>query len=191
MLTGAPSERLTRPKTIGARNDAAIGKISCISATPFADEAVMTRAPEMEAPTQADIAECSLSTATYSESTLPFATKSAKRIGISVDGVMGYAATTSGLIWRIASAKARLPEVMTFFLFDMRADLPGVFSRNCVAVGERGFRMHRYGFRRAEALAEGAALAEEKIDSRYFVALSSRPGTEASSGGTRRISSRR
>ena len=89
MLTGAPSERLTRPKTIGARNDAAIGKISCISATPFADEAVMTRAPEMEAPTQADIAECSLSTATYSESTLPFATKSAKRIGISVDGVMG------------------------------------------------------------------------------------------------------
>ncbi len=89
ILTGAPSERFTRPKTIGARKAAAIGNISCISAMPFAEEAVITRPPEIEAPTQAEMAECSLSTATYSESTLPLATKSAKRIGISVDGVIG------------------------------------------------------------------------------------------------------
>ncbi len=49
----------------------------------------MTRAPAAAAPQQADIALCSLSTATNSVLTLPSATYSAKRSTISVCGVIG------------------------------------------------------------------------------------------------------
>ena len=49
----------------------------------------MTRAPATEAPTQADIAECSDSTATKSVSTSPSATYLAKIMTISVAGVIG------------------------------------------------------------------------------------------------------
>ena len=46
--------------------------------------------------------ECSLSTVTYSVSTSPLATYWAKYWGISVEGVMGKAAKTSGLICLMA-----------------------------------------------------------------------------------------
>ncbi|MPN33838.1 hypothetical protein SDC9_181330 [bioreactor metagenome] len=86
---GAPTLLFTRPKTMGVLKQPAIGKTSCISATPFALEAVITRAPAAEAVTQAVMAECSLSTVTKFVSTSPFATNSANFIIMSVDGVMG------------------------------------------------------------------------------------------------------
>ncbi len=142
MFTGAPRLLFTSPKTIGARNAAAIGKISCISATPLALEAVMTLAPDIDAPTHAVIAECSLSTATYSESTLPLGTNSANFTGISVEGVIGYAATTSGFTCLIASAKARLPEVISFLLFNMVCHSPRIFPVFPALVAEICFLMH-------------------------------------------------
>ena len=66
--------RFTRGITIGARTEAAMYKISHISAIPLAQVAVITRAPAAEAPTHALIAECSLSTVTNSVSTNPSAT---------------------------------------------------------------------------------------------------------------------
>ena len=73
-----------------------------MKARPAELVAVTALAPAAAAPMQVDMEECSLSTVTYSVSTLPSATYCAKYCGISVDGVMGKAAKTSGLIWRIA-----------------------------------------------------------------------------------------
>ena len=70
----------------------------------------MARAPAASAPTQADMDECSDSTGTKTVSTCPSATYWAKYWGISVEGVMGKAAKTSGLIWRMAVAMASLPD---------------------------------------------------------------------------------
>ena len=81
--------RFTSPKTMGVRKQPAMGKISCMRATPLALDAVMTRAPAAEAVTEAVMAECSLSTVTKLVSTWPLATKSANFMGMSVDGVMG------------------------------------------------------------------------------------------------------
>ncbi len=92
-----------------------MGKISCIRATPLALDAVITLAPETDAARQALMAECSLSTVTRLVSTSPSATNSENFMGMSVDGVMGYAATTSGLICLMASATAQFPEVISFF----------------------------------------------------------------------------
>ena len=69
----------------------------------------MALAPAASAPIQALIALCSLSTATNSVSTKPLLTKLEKYCGISVEGVIGNAATTSGLICFIAIAEASLP----------------------------------------------------------------------------------
>ena len=55
-------------------------------------------APAADAPIAALIELCSLSTGINSVSTCPFATKEAKYCGISVDGVIGNAGNTSGLI---------------------------------------------------------------------------------------------
>jgi hypothetical protein len=71
--------------------------------------AVIVLAPEAAAPTQALIALCSDSTGIVSVSTTPSATKRENAITISVWGVMGYAANTSGFIWRIAWATASFP----------------------------------------------------------------------------------
>ena len=51
-----------------------------------------------DAPMAALMELCSLSTGINSVSTSPFAAKEAKYWGISVDGVMGKAGNTSGLI---------------------------------------------------------------------------------------------
>ena len=75
---------------------------------------------------------------------LPSATNSANFIGISVDGVIGYAATTSGFTCLIASAKARLPEVISFLLSDMVCDPPRIFPAFPALAAEIRFRMHRY-----------------------------------------------
>ena len=64
--------------------------------------AVTARAPAASAPMQADMEECSDSTVTNSVFTLSSATYWAKYWGISVEGVMGNAANTSGSIWRMA-----------------------------------------------------------------------------------------
>ena len=167
ILTGAPRLLFTRPKTIGARNAAAIGKISCIRATPFALEAVITLAPDTEAPTHAVIAECSLSTATYSESTWPFATNSANFTGISVEGVIGYAATTSGLTCLIASAKARLPDVISFLLFNMICHLPRVFAVFSLFACKICFLVHGDRIHGTYLRTYAAPLAEEHVDAAY------------------------
>ena len=52
----------------------------------------MARQPAASAPMQVDMAECSLSTAMNSVSTLPLATYGEKYWGISVEGVMGKCA---------------------------------------------------------------------------------------------------
>ena len=70
-----------------------------------------------EAPIVALIALCSDSTATNSVFTLPSATNWENIWAISVAGVIGYAATTSGFIWRMASAIASLPVFACFCLF--------------------------------------------------------------------------
>ena len=69
----------------------------------------MALAPAASAPIVADIALCSLSTATNSVFTSPLLTNVEKYCGISVDGVIGNAATTSGFICFIAIAAASLP----------------------------------------------------------------------------------
>src|SRR3989339_2144285 len=69
----------------------------------------MTRAPADAAPMHADIAECSDSTGIYSALTRPSAKNCANIITTSVAGVIGYAATTSGFICRMASAIASFP----------------------------------------------------------------------------------
>ena len=154
---GAPTLLFTSPKTMGVLKQPAIGNISCMSATPFALEAVMTRAPAAEAVTQAVMAECSLSTVTKFVSTSPLATNSANFMIISVEGVMGYAATTSGFIWRIASAKAQFPDVIS---------LRGIFF--CSLLRELGLRPHLYGLFGAHLGANSATLTVEVVDTRYF-----------------------
>ena len=71
MLIGAESARFAFAMTIGSRMPAAMWSSSHMSARPWLDVAVMTRAPAAEAPTQALIAECSDSTVTYSVCTSP------------------------------------------------------------------------------------------------------------------------
>ena len=81
-----------------------------MKASPAELVAVMARAPAAEAPMQADMEECSLSTVTNSVSTWPSATYWAKYWGISVDGVMGKAAKTWHPAAHAARATASLPE---------------------------------------------------------------------------------
>ena len=63
---------------------------SCFKLIPGLEEEVIALAPAACAPIHALIALCSLSTATNSVSTLPFATKVEKYCGISVEGVIGF-----------------------------------------------------------------------------------------------------
>ena len=86
--------------------DAAMYTISVINAKPLLAVAVITLAPAALAPTQALIAECSDSTKIISVSTSPSATYFANLSIMGVCGVIGYAATTSGLICFIAKAAA-------------------------------------------------------------------------------------
>src|SRR5512145_1030969 len=83
--------------------------ISHMRARPCALVAVATRPPAAEAPMQALMALCSLSTRIVSVSTLPSDTNLVKDSMMPVDGVMGYAGMTSGFNWRKASATAWLP----------------------------------------------------------------------------------
>ena len=102
MLIGPVSARLTHASVIGRREDAATYSSSYMNARPQDEVAVTARTPAASAPMQVDMDECSDSTVTYSVSTCPFATYCAKYCGISVEGVMGKAANTSGLICRMA-----------------------------------------------------------------------------------------
>lgn len=97
MFNGPETARFTSDITIGKRRDEAIYIISHINDKPFEDVAVIALEPAASAPTHALIALCSLSTATNSVSTEPLLTKVEKYCGISVDGVIGNAATTLGL----------------------------------------------------------------------------------------------
>src|SRR4029078_652751 len=80
-----------------------------MSARPWEDVAVIVRPPASAAPIAALIAECSDSTLTSSACALPSAANFAKPWIIGVCGVIGYTGTTSGSIWRIASATASPP----------------------------------------------------------------------------------
>ena len=66
MDQGAPTPRLTQHMTMGSRDPAAQWSCSCMYSRPFALVAVKTRAPTVEAEMQTVMAECSLSTRTYS-----------------------------------------------------------------------------------------------------------------------------
>ena len=70
---------------------------------------MIVRAPASAAPIAALIAECSDSTLMISPCTRPAAANFAKPWIIGVCGVIGYTGTTSGSIWRIASATASPP----------------------------------------------------------------------------------
>src|SRR5512133_1676201 len=125
-----------------------------MSARPWLDVAVMTRAPAADAPTQALIAECSDSTVTYSVWTRPSATNLANSSTIVVCGVMGYAAIMSGAHWRIASATRRLPVVATVFCSDI-----GLHPREFAA-----FRNHLDSVHGAFVSTDAASLAVVEIE---------------------------
>ena len=74
----------------------------------------MARQPAASAPMQADMEECSLSTAMNSVSTLPSATYWAKYWGISVEGVMGKCAQHVRV--DLAHGGRRRPHCRTVFL---------------------------------------------------------------------------
>ena len=124
IFNGPDTARFTSDITIGKRNDEAIYIISHMKDNPFEDVAVIALAPAASAPTQALIALCSLSTATNSVSTAPLLTKVEKYCGISVDGVIGKAATTSGFICFIAVAAASLPLKRSLILIIQLPPLP-------------------------------------------------------------------
>ena len=71
MFSGDEIERDATHITIGRRSPPAMNSISCIRASPCDAVAVIVRQPDAAEPMHAAIAECSLSTATNSESTLP------------------------------------------------------------------------------------------------------------------------
>ncbi len=102
MLMGPESARLTQTNVIGRRQDAATYKSSYISASPQEEVAQTDLAPAASAAMQTDMELCSDSTVTYSVSTSPSATYCAKYSGISVEGVIGNAPMTSGLICLMA-----------------------------------------------------------------------------------------
>src|SRR5512135_3103857 len=116
MLSGAESARFTRAIRIGRRYPEAMWSISHIRARPCAEVAVATRPPAAEAPMQALIALCSLSTRIVSVSTLPSDTNLVNDSMMPVEGVMGYAGITSGFSWRKASATAWLPVTATVLI---------------------------------------------------------------------------
>ena len=110
MLMGPERARFTQARVMGSRLEAATYIISYIKARPAEEVAVTARAPAASAPMQADRELCSDSTGTNSVFTSPLATYWAKYWGISVEGVMGKAAITSGSICFMAKAMASLPE---------------------------------------------------------------------------------
>ena len=114
MLIGPDNVRFTRANAIGIRFDAASNNSSHINASPAEDVAVKVLAPAASDPIVALIAECSLSTGTNSVSISPFAIYVETICGISVDGVIGNAGITSGLIWRIAKDTASFPDIRSF-----------------------------------------------------------------------------
>src|SRR5690554_1268285 len=89
ILIGADRALFTSARMIGHRSPAAMYRISAIKIRPWEEVAVMTRAPAAEAPIQALIAECSLSTVINSVSAKPSAIYPEKICTISVAGVIG------------------------------------------------------------------------------------------------------
>ena len=110
MLMGAEMVRLTLAMTMGRRMPAAMGSSSYMSARPCEEVAVTAREPAADAPMVALMAECSLSTLTYSVCTRPSATNLSNSSTMMVWGVMGYAAMTSGSAWRSALATMMSPD---------------------------------------------------------------------------------
>ena len=89
MDQGAPTPRLTQHMTMGSLEPAAQCSCSCMYSRPFALVAVKTRAPTVEAEMQTVMAECSLSTRTYSARSWPLSTYR-ESISASCDwGVIG------------------------------------------------------------------------------------------------------
>ena len=113
MLMGPVRARFTQARVMGRRLEEATYIISYMRARPQEEVAVTARAPAASAPMQADMELCSDSTGTNSVFTSPLATYWAKYWGISVEGVMGKAAMTSGSICFMAKAMASLPESLS------------------------------------------------------------------------------
>ena len=123
--------------------------------------AVATRPPAAEAPMQALMALCSLSTRIVSVSTLPSETNLVKDSMMPVDGVIGYAGITSGFSWRSASATAWLPVTATVLV----VVAPMLFA---LLFHDDGFVAL---FPRAFHGADAAALAVIIIESRHLFIL--------------------
>ena len=88
-----------------------------MNASPQEEVAVNVRAPAAEDPMAALMELCSLSTGINSVSISPFAIIVATNWGISVEGVIGNAGMTSGLICLIACATASLPDIRVFNIY--------------------------------------------------------------------------
>ena len=112
MFKGPVSPLFTTAITIGRRLEAATYTTSHIRASPADDVAVRVLAPAALAPMAALIELCSLSTGINSVSISPFAIILDTNWGISVEGVIGNAGITSGLIWRTAYAVASFPDIL-------------------------------------------------------------------------------
>ena len=117
---GADNALLAFVITIGSRIPLAINKISCINASPCEDVAVYVRKPLADAPTQAEIAECSDSAYIIFAFNFPSATICDKFSGMCVCGVIGYIVSTAGLHNTTTSATTSEPSRMVFTFKNFR-----------------------------------------------------------------------
>ena len=116
MLSGPDILLHTSSIIIGALILDAICSISHIYASPFEDVAVAVLAFESDAPIDADIALCSLSTSIRFDNIFPSAIYLEKYSGISVDGVIGNEGNTSTPICLNAFAAALFPTKLCLHL---------------------------------------------------------------------------
>src|SRR5208283_1908682 len=138
---GADRALLTTGITIGSCKLEAMNSISCISARPWDDVELTTRPPAAAAPTQALKELCSLSTRITSVLSCPLATKPVNLCIMSVAGVIGYAAHTSGAPCLKALATASFPETATNFA--ITCPPPASQSPSCLSFqGTQGHRCH-------------------------------------------------
>jgi hypothetical protein len=116
MLSGPDILLHTSSIIIGALILDAICSISHIYASPFEDVTVAVLAFESDAPIDADIALCSLSTSIRFDNIFPSAIYLEKYSGISVDGVIGNEGNTSTPICLNAFAAALFPTKLCLHL---------------------------------------------------------------------------
>ena len=113
ILMGPDKARFTTSIIMGSLLEAATYSTSHINASPQEEVAVKVRAPAASEPIAALMELCSLSTGINSVSISPLEIILDTNWGISVEGVMGNAGITSGLICLMARATASLPDILS------------------------------------------------------------------------------